>query len=217
LMLIARNTQCASRGDLRRTDSARNTSNRPPARTRFPERKIGDGFLGVFVALDDTFAGCRISSKFKFQTAGRNGSRSRDIFQWRNRPSRPARLVGDAARDELFDERNDFGNVPGRARALDAAFFAVERFQGPPKNAASNLPVNSRQRGFAVSRTRLMILSSMSVIFITCVTWKAVEFQDNAGLGRRRRTCASCRCARSHKRSARSNTSRLFYRPDRAA
>jgi hypothetical protein len=74
---------------------------------RFPEREIGDGFLFVFVA---ERVRRRASRRNSISTTGRNAAAAAIFFDGEiNRAV--AGFVGDAARDELFNERDDFGNV----------------------------------------------------------------------------------------------------------
>jgi len=92
---------------------------------RLPEREVGDGFLGVFVALDP-FARLHFV-EVEFEQLAVGAAAAAVFFDAEiNRAVR--RFVGDAAGDEFFDERNDIGNVFGGVRRV-VRQKAIQRFQ----------------------------------------------------------------------------------------
>ncbi len=80
---------------------------------RFPEREVGDGFLFVFIG-GNAFAGAHLV-EIQFQQLAVIAAAAL-IFGDGKINRAVVRFVGDAARDELFDERDDFGDVFGGAR-----------------------------------------------------------------------------------------------------
>ena len=92
---------------------------------RLPKRKVGDGFLGVFVALDP-FARAHFVEVELEQLAVVAAAAAVFLDAEINRAV--GGFVGDAARDEFFDERNDVGDVVGGVRRV-VGQKTIQRFQ----------------------------------------------------------------------------------------
>ena len=170
---MALNTRCASRAGLRRTDSARKRRRRParaPSRAR-SRRRI------LFRIRRRRRVRRRAFRPNSISATGRSGSRSRDISRWRNKPSRPPPCRRCRARSS-FSMSAMISAMYSVARGLTCGSRQPSAFKSSRK-AVSNLPVNSRSV-VLFSRTRLMILSSTSVMFMTCCHLVAGKFQRAA-------------------------------------